>query len=176
MKNKLTLSFSTFTMICCFFLLVVNTSYAQEHGIYEITDNSTEKSLAKNVSKSKPSNDRGDFYNLTHKLQPTIYLQDNKVKKVYGKSDIKKVTLEDIKSLNLLKNNDSRYNTADLLTIKLTSKTELSRQIDLTKLSGFSNLKYVFIKCMFKCNAEDIQKVVKVNSNIRLFYISANPS
>ena len=64
----------------------------------------------------------------------------------------------------------------EIITIKVKDLNELRNNIDLTTLTALNNLKYVFIKCAFKCESKDIETFIIAHSNIRVFYNAENPS
>lgn len=163
MNNKSTLTFPTIISTCFIILFSIIHVNAQEKGIYEITSDAA-------------TNDRSHFYDLAFKLHPTIYLKNNIVKKIYGDGIIKKITFEDTKSFGMLNNQDSKYKDVELITIKLTSKTDLNTQLDLSNSSVFVNLKYIYLKSNFKLKSEVVKNFIKVSPNVRILYKSGNPS
>lgn len=169
MKNKLTLTFYTFLLVCCVSLLFTNKAVAQENGIYEISiDNFSTSASA--------DNGRGEFNKLAYNLHPTIYIKNGIEKKTYGEDLPVKLTLEDANSINVLNNGNSKYNQVQLITIKINNSSDLNTVLDLSNTSGLSQLKYIFIKCNFKCTASQIKSFVKANSQTRIFYTSQTPS
>lgn len=109
-------------------------------------------------------------------MHPTHYFENSSLKSVYKSGDPVKLTFEDAQSFKLLKNPNSKNNQVELITIMLNSSKDLSNSIDLTKNTDLKKLKYIFIKCNFKCSKDQIQKFIKTNSEIRIFYSLQNPS
>jgi len=173
MKKNTTLSLYIFLLIFFTTLFFGNPLIAQEEGIYEITNNDTFKNDAK--SKGNSNSDRGSFNELAFKMHPTHYFKNSSLKSVYNTSDPVKLTFEDTKSFHLLKNN-SKLNEVELITIMLNSSNDLNDSIDLSGSMELKKLKYVFIKCNFKCTEDQIKKFVKTNSGTRIFYSSQDPS
>ena len=163
MENKPTFKLSLILVMSCLYFLSTNFVVAQDKNIFEISENTS-------------SNDRTDFYNLAFNLNTTAYLKDNTVINKYGDGSVLKISMEDTKSFEVLITNQKDYNQAELITIKVDEISKLSNSIDLTTLTETNNLKYVFIKCSFKCQLQDIQNFIKVNPNIRVFYSAQNPS
>ena len=97
-------------------------------------------------------------------------------KNVYGKGLISKVTMIDTKSFEFLKSNENKYKSAKIIIVEVNSINELKKSFDLTALTEMSHLKYVFIKCSFKCQKKDIENFVKVNPSVRVFYNAEKPS
>jgi len=169
MKNKSALSIYTFLLVCFTFMLTVEKASAQENGIYELANNNT---LSKTTVK-KPSN-RDEFYKLAQNLHTTVYINNNAISKTYGEGKVQKIILKDSKSFNLL--NSSNYNNVELITVTLKKASDLNNKLNLSANKNFGKLKYVFIKCYFKCTANQIEKFITSNSNIRIFYSTEIPS
>jgi hypothetical protein len=171
MKNKSALTTYTALLSCLVFLLSVNITEAQENDIFELSNNlkTSKSSISKN-------NSRSDFYNLKYKLHSTIYIGKNSIEKIYGKGKAKKLTFSDTDSFSLLNNNSKQYNDVELITITLSSPTDLNKSLNLSNTNKFTNLKYIFIRCYFKCTPEQIKAFVKSNSNVRVFYSNEIPS
>lgn len=172
MKNKSTLTLYTFLFACCISLVFTNKALAQENGIYELSNNN----FSKSAIKSKTDNERGAFNKLAYNLHPTIYVKNGIEKKTYGKDLPVKLTLEDAKSISILNSGKSKYNQVQLITIKLSNSGDLNTILDLSNISGFSKLKYIYIKCHFKCTANQIKSFVKASPQTRIFYTSETPS
>lgn len=174
MKNKTTPSFFFLFLFLSILFLSSNQVAAQEYDIYELEkENPAVSKSAEKVDKSK---NRTEFYNLYQNLHTTIYVSNNKVDKVYGKGDIKRITLSDSNSFAFLKTDDYQFKEVKLITVKLKSKNNLNQVLDLRDKPHFVKLKFIFLKCYFKYTDEDIQNFIKVNPNVRVFHISANPS
>lgn len=174
MKNKSLLRFKT---IIFSLTLILSFSYvnAQEKGIYEVKSSVLLNTSKHSRSKLKKS-DRSDFYNLAFKLHSTLYIKNNIIRKEYGIGDIEKITLEDTKSFSLLRNSNPKYSSVKLITIKIKSLTDLNGLHDLSKIQGFSNLLYIYVKSYIKLDNDDINKFIKVNPNVRVFYMYDIPS
>ena len=178
MKNKSTSVFITFILALSISLFTSNQAIAQVNDIFELNSASkiqAKSTIAKSIN-AESTNDRIEFYNLIHNLHPTIYIVNNTIKKVYGKNQIKKITIEDSNSYNILNSKNNKYKSVELITLKLNSINDLNNQLDLTTISELESLKYVYIKCYFKHTPDDIKNFIKTNSNVRVFHIYANPS
>jgi hypothetical protein len=168
MKYRSTLKFrvSLLVLFLCFF-----SSYnilAQENGIYEL-----DSQITNNQKNDKTKKDnRANFYDLAFNMHPTHYRKDKKLKQVYGNGVAKKLTFEDLISAKFINEDlSTNYTDVELITIKLLNVSDLNNTIDLTNQNQkLKKLKYVFIKCNFDCNNEQIKKFIKVNPNIRVFY------
>ncbi len=160
------------------FLFLFSSSFAQDRGIFEI-GKTTNKSTSKSKSKSVEKNNRDDFYELAFKLHPTIYLEKNKISKINDeKHDPVKIKLNGSDSFSKLNNLNSKANKVELIYITLNNFSELNTVLDLDSLKGFNHLKYIYIKCLFKCNSNDIKNFIKNNSSARyrIFYKIEIPS
>lgn len=175
MRNKFTSAFCTLILACCFSLTSINNVIAQENGIYELTeDNQSSKQITNKKGNNK---DRKDFYNFYEKLHSTFYYENNKLKNKYGKGSPLKLTIEDANSFDSLYQNDSKHNKVRLITITLKNQSDLNKTFDLTKIKGFSKLKYIYVKCLFNCNSNQVKKFIKrENHKVRVFYTSVRSS
>jgi hypothetical protein len=152
-------------LILLFSLLSSSQLYAQEYGIYEITKGKKDKD-----NKGKSGN-RDNFYDLALKLQPTHYIENNSIKKSYNAGDPIKVTIEDSKSYNYMKNKNSKYPNVEIIIISLEKPNDIKTStIDLSNDKEYKKLKYVYIKCNSNCSEKDVKDFIKVNNNVRIFY------
>jgi hypothetical protein len=165
MKNKSTLKLSVLLIVFCLCIVFPNLVNAQDKNIFEISENT-----------SLHSNDRQEFYNLAFNLNTTIYLKDNMVKNTYGDDSFIRITMKDTESFDIIKNNQNQYKQIEIITIQVKSLNELSKTVDLTTLTEMDSLKYIFIKCYFKCQNNDIKNFIKTNPNVRIFYSAQMPS
>jgi len=176
MKNKSTSRFLLAAIVCFIFFMSIENLIAQEKGIYEIFNKTR---LTNKISKSSSKSvldDRQSFYKLAFNLNTTLYLKNNQVLNSYGEGPIKKITISDLKSFDILKNNAKNYQTVELITINVKSKSELNGTIDLTGVTEMTSLKYVFIRCSFKCRTTEVENLIKASPNVRVFYYSGKPS
>lgn len=165
MKYRSTLTFRVSLLVLFICLFYSHNILAQENGIYELDNQITNKQKNK-------KDDRANFYDLAFNMHNTHYRQNKKLKQVYGNGVAKKLTLEDLNSAKFLNEGlSTNYNDVELITINLLNETDLNDNVDLTTQNQeLKKLKYVFIKCNFDCNNEQIKKFIKVNPNIRVFY------
>lgn len=175
MKNISSVSFNKPFFLVFISLLFFNRVSSQENGIYELNENNQySKTISKKANKSS---NREPFYELSNKLHATAYLQNNEVKKINGNDkDLKRIKFYDTKSFNLLNQNEFKYEHVELITIMIKSASDLNNTLDLNAINGLTNLKYIFIKCYFKCTENQIREFIKLNSNVRVFYKVENHS
>ena len=171
MINKSTFAFYTFLFSVC---ISFSSLTAQENAIYEVSDGS---SMSKSSSKKVTQNDRADFYELALNLQPTLYVENNSFKKNNNTVSItSKLTFNDAKSFSVLKQSGKDFSEVELITIVLQNESDLNNKITVTQANGFGNLKYIYIKCYFKCTEQQIRSFVTSDVAIRIFYKSETPS
>lgn len=168
MKNSSTLNFRLSLLALFICLFTSHNVISQENDIYELDLGVTNVQYKEKNGKS----DRAIFNDLAFNMHTTHYIQNQKLKKLYGKGVVKKLTLEDINSTKFINEDlELNYNDVELITICLLNANDLNDHVDLLdKNQELNKLKYVFIKCNFDCNNEQIKKFIKVDSNVRVFY------
>lgn len=166
----------------CFLVATINQISAQSSTIYQLTEQdfqeiSPSKMASKTASYKKPINDvKQGFFSLKKGLKPTIYVDNNKIKKVSGISP-QIVKFQNSNSLEVLKENNSLIKNVELLTIRMKDQSELNNRIDFSNIDNFDNLKYIFIQCNFNCTANDISSfIINVDPKVIIFYMVSNPS
>lgn len=177
MKNKSTLTFYTFLLSISISLFSFNQIIAQEdNGIYEIS-NSNKSELSKGSSKKGEKNNRDGFYNLAFKLHSTSYVENNGIKSNKKSQSVSKLTFIDTKSFNILNNsNNSDFENVELITIVIRNKEDLNNKLNLNDINGFNSLKYIYVKCYFKCTEQQINEFLNSDADIRIFYKTETPS
>lgn len=174
MKNNSTLNFYSYLIALSVLFFVPICVYSQDYNIHEIENNLTNKQT---TLKQEKVNDRDAFYDLTFKMYPTYYFQNNELKNTYGKGAPLKLTFRDLKSVENLFDSTQNYSEVQLITIDLLNTNDLNSIIDLTQNNQpFQNLKYIFIRCDFNCTDQQINKFIKVNSEVRLFFTTEKGS
>lgn len=111
---------------------------------------------------------------LIYNVQPTLYIQQG-VERTYGETPPVRVTV-DSQSVNNLKDANPLFSKVELITIKIDNTDDLNLSLDLTALSGFTNLKYIHFLCSINCAPEDITKLYTANPGVTVFYIVSLPS
>ena len=95
---------------------------------------------------------------LIHKVQPSVYYFSGSVK-TYGEKP--KNLFTDIPSLSGLSNADILKNNIELVVIKIKNAAELNSAIDLSMLSGYKNLKYIYIVSGVSTTQENITRMIR---------------
>jgi hypothetical protein len=54
----------------------------------------------------------------------------------------------------------------------LNNSNDVNDSIDLSGSMELKKLKYVFIRCNFKCSEYDVSKFIKADNTVRIFYSS----
>jgi len=186
MKNKTTLFSSKIMLSIIISVLSFNVGFAQEAEIFELVENGSEiqvaaqaktSSLKKGVnSKSNISNNLSDFKELEYSLKPTVYVSDNRIKKVIGDSDPLRLKMEG-NQINVLKARNPLFNSVELIVINLEKQSDLNMHFDVSNLQGFNSLKYIYVQCHFNCSPSQIEQFVRnATSEMTVFFMNVNPS
>jgi hypothetical protein len=113
--------------------------------------------------------------NLVSDLQPTVYISNEEIKN-FGETPPVCADLN-ASSINRLNEENALFSSVELITIRIEQSTDLSASIDLSKLSGFTSLKYIQILCTINCTAAQIANMVTGNNTgIKVFYLVSIPS
>lgn len=158
----------SFLLTLAFTLMLSSLVRAQDKGIFELNNNA-------NVNTSS----RAQFYELAFHLYPTTYIKNGVITKVHLPNiPSKKLSITGSKGLNTLYTNSVKFSNVELLYLSIEDKNDLNTFLEVSKLSQFKTLKYIYIKCCFKCDAETIKRLVRIdtNSNVRVFYKTEIPS
>jgi hypothetical protein len=183
MKNKSLLSKMKYFILGCFLAVNINHLSAQSSNIYELTEQDFQNtSVSNKVAKSATfgksiDNVKQGFFSLKKGLKPTIYVDNNKIKKVNGGVSPIILKYQNSYSLEALKENNSLIRDVELLTIKIKNQNELNNRFDFSNIDGFDNLKYIYIQCNFDCTANDISSfILNADPKVIIFYMVSNPS
>lgn len=190
MKNKITFkSFSLFS-VCLIAFVWLNTMNAQDTNVYELFENDFQldkvqaKSQTKSATLKSGVNNKEvtninlqDFLKLNNNIQPTVYIDKNAVVNVTGAVSPVKVKYSNIKPFNKLNEEESLFNSVELVVINLKTSNDLKNEFDLSKVNQYHNLKYIFIKCHFNCSVNQIQQFVKnTEPEVIVYFTKVNPS
>ena len=140
---------------------------AQEAGINEnepsilelktfLTNQKVGEQNAKNESSDTPN-----ARDLLHKLQPSVYFYDGKVK-TYGENPSNLFT--NVASLNSLSGSSFDKNHIKIVTIRISSRIDLNSTIDLSVFSNFKSLKYIYIVSGISATEQDIKGMIRNSS------------
>jgi hypothetical protein len=106
--------------------------------------------IMNNNKQNSGSSDVEHLKSLVFDLLPKIYINDNEEKtfsneppvcvNIYGNST------------DLLYEENQLFSQVEMITINIDNPSELNFVLDLNKLNGFGNLKYIQFLCSFKCD------------------------
>ncbi|WP_157757592.1 hypothetical protein [Pseudalgibacter alginicilyticus] len=134
------------------------------------------------TSNSKKANsnnsDRTDFHKLALGLQPSIYIENNSIKKLYGHKKPLKIVCMDVNSFSLLLQTISSHRNVDILEINLKTQNDLNTNLDLSDNEEIGHLKYIYVKSNFKITEAQMKNFIMLSpgSGIRVFYKTEIPS
>ena len=100
-------------------------------------------------------------------LHPTIFINNSII--VNGDTP-PVVAIVKASSVSKLILTDSRFTQVELITIKLSSITDLNIFMDINKFTDFTNLKYVYFLCEFECTPDALQKLFLPKTGVAVLY------
>ena len=113
---------------------------------------------------------------MEYKLKPTIYVSDNRIKKVIGDSNPLRLKMEG-NQINTLKSENPLFNSVELIVINIEKQSDLNGYFDVSSLQDFNSLKYIYVQCHFNCSESQIQQFVRnASSEMTIFFMNVNPS
>ncbi|MFA5974411.1 MAG: hypothetical protein WC780_18825 [Lentimicrobiaceae bacterium] len=151
------------------FLIVLTSVSLNAQGIIELksylekTKTSPDPAL---VSKAK------HLESLVTELQPTVYLSNSIVT---GNTKAKCAEVK-ASAIDQLSSDNSLFNDIELITIRLESPADMGFVLDLSKLNGFTKLKYIYFLCEFDGDAKELQKLFIPTAGITVLYMVSIPS
>jgi hypothetical protein len=112
---------------------------------------------------------------LVFNLQPSVSIQEGIIS-TYGDAPFVCVDI-DVRSVSRIKEANPLFSQAELITITINNQNEMKMFLDLTSLTGFPRLKYIYFLCSFECTNEQINKLINTaDSQITVFYSVSIPS
>lgn len=100
--------------------------------------------------------------NLVTQVQSATYFYDGVVKN-YG--DNPKSLFTDIKGFNLLNSEELAKMEIELVTIRVENKQDFQNKIDLSNVSNFPKLKFIYILTTFDYDINNVSKVINNNND-----------
>jgi hypothetical protein len=125
--------------------------------------------LARNNASHDPAIDANTKHleSLLKEVQPTIFVSANEI----TSSGANPLCVEvEASAINQLYLGNSLFSRVEVMIIRLKDPADLNFKLDLTKLSGFLSLKYVYFLCEFECRSEEIQKLITPKAGITTLY------
>lgn len=106
--------------------------------------------------------------NLITQVQPSEYFYSGEVKS-YGDTPTNLFT--DLSSLSQVNSSNINKQNIEIVTIRISTASELNSTIDLAAFSNFTNLKYIYFISNVNTTSENISShIVNYNSRFNLFY------
>lgn len=160
------------------FALTIANSFAQELRSGDETPQILElKSFLKTL-KSSEQNARSSYSSsqnvekLVYNVQPSIYVQSGPIK-TYGEKPTN--LFVDVNAMNRLSDSGLLKNNIEIVTIQISTSTDLNSVIDLSLLSNFKNLKYVHIVSSIATTQSSIVRMVQnQNEKYSVFFSITN--
>ena len=101
-------------------------------------------------------------------VQPSEYFYSGEVKS-YGDTPTNLFT--DLSSLSQVNSSNINKQNIEIVTIRISTASELNSTIDLAAFSNFTNLKYIYFISNANTTSENISShIVNYNSRFNLFY------
>lgn len=120
-------------------------------------------SLKQSEQTSRSRNSKSNkVEHLIKEVQPAVYVSSKGVK-IYGERPIN--LFVDSNSLSSVSNSTINRNDIEIVTIKINSKIDLSRPIDLALFSDYPKLQYIYIISTIQTDEITINQLIK-NNNI----------
>ncbi len=123
---------------------------------------------------------------LVNDIQPTFYFQQSEL--IGDKGEMPTLIDTDVASVNQLYKDNPAYSSVEIIRIRISSPEDLNLILDISRLSAFLSLKYVYFLCDFKICGEqsaisdcEIGKIAKMispeeNRGITFIYLISIPS
>lgn len=140
------------------------TTYAQDSRMIDNSSQVMEMSSFMTSMKSSELNSQATYSNAEHienllqKVQPSVYLFEGIVK-TYGEKPTNLYT--EIPSLSGLTNSSILKNNIEIIIIKIKNANELNSTIDLSLLSGYKSLKYIYIISGISASQQNITTMIR---------------
>ena len=140
------------------------TTYAQDSRMIDNSSQVMEMSSFMTSMKSLELNSQATYSNAEHienllqKVQPSVYLFEGIVK-TYGEKPTNLYT--EIPSLSGLTNSSILKNNIEIIIIKIKNANELNSTIDLSLLSGYKSLKYIYIISGISASQQNITTMIR---------------
>lgn len=166
MKNRLNPTLKKLLMVFTLSLFFCATGFAQNNIQKIFDDNSNNRSRS---SASIPDD-------LLHGKNPTIYIENSSIINVTGDESPKVLKFLDASSFNILENNNPLYGNVEVITITLNRLSDLNNNLDVSRISGFTSLRYIYVKCLFDCTDQQIRSfLLNADAITTVFYKVVNP-
>jgi len=188
MKKKYTSLFNLRNIaLTVFSLFILNTITGQNTNLIQVSESDFEnvilsgKNTDGSVISSRPNtlekkNDQR-FFEIANAKVSTMYVDKGNVRKVSEGNNPIKLKSEDFQLNTLLNSKNKMFESVELIIVKLNQQSDLNKSINVSNLTEFKKLKYIFVKCNFECSSSQIQQVIlNTNQDITVYYIVTEES
>lgn len=152
--------------VSCLLILSVVVVKAQDNSVIEIMEVESFIASLESSESSKPEALQLD--NLLHNLNPSVYVEHENIN-IYGNRPVNLIV--NISSLSELNNPDIPKNNIEIISIKIENTSNLNSIIDLSTLSNYYKLKYIYILSLVPVSEEDISNMILNNDKeYSIFY------
>ena len=120
---------------------------------------------------------------LVTEIHPCVYFLTDQRIVVKGDAPIKLEMY--VNSIPRLYNNNKAYETVELIKIRINSKEDESTMLDISKLTGFKNLKYILFEYAYPVcgnmtddtclKGKTVSKILNNNQDIQILYLLSVP-
>lgn len=152
-------------MVFALALIDSNKVLAQNNPIYQLPDNqNTSRRTTGSTIVNYPEE-------LLYELEPSIYVKNNAIIETVGASSPKVLKLKDVNSFNFLSTRNSLFRKVEMITINISSPSDLSSSFNVDNIRGFGQLKYIYIKSDFVITENQIRSFIQnADPEISIFY------
>lgn len=171
MKNRINTLVFSLLMVFASALMSSNQALAQDNPIYQLPDDP-------NTSRRATASTIVDYpEDLLYELEPSIYVKNNAIIETIGANSPKVLKLKDVNSFNLLNTRNSLFRRIEMITINISSPSDLTRSFNVDNIRGFGQLKYIYIKSDFVITENQIRTFIQnADPEISIFYKIFNRS
>lgn len=153
---------------------------AQENLIHQITsrDQTSQPQLRKtsNTRLKHTSSITEVPEDLLYDLNSAVYIKDNTIIHIEGNAPLA-VKLLDTKSYEFLTKRNELYHQVELITLNLDTREDLNTIFNIGAIRGFDNLRYIYLKCQFPINENEIRRLLQhADPEVTFFYHIYNRS
>ncbi|WP_299525936.1 hypothetical protein [uncultured Lutibacter sp.] len=174
-------------VLTVFSLFIFNIIIGQNSNLIQVSESDFETgqlnrksekgSVVLSRSNNVEKNNNQRFFEIANAKVPTMYVDKGNVRKVSEGNKPIKLKSNDLQLNSLLNSKNEMFESVELIIVKLNQQSDLNKSINVSKLTEFKKLKYIFVKCNFECSSSQIQQVIlNTNQDIIVYYIVTKQS
>lgn len=153
--------------------LFSSSSFSQGNAIHNLSDRDKVFANGNHTAQRKATTAAAFPYDLLYDLNTTVYIKNNSVLNTEGVGAPVVLKFLDTQSFNFVSTTNPLYDQIELITINLSSENSLRNTFNLDAIRGFSNLKYIYLKCEFAISENQIRSFLQnADPEIVFFYSS----